>query len=86
MEFPPELMREIMSYIPHPYRRPLHLDAINADNTFNDFVTDREMYYEDDGEFPEWGNSYFDYKKWLSTWHEYDPAYAFVQSTSITSS
>jgi hypothetical protein len=62
MEFPPELMGEIMSYLPHPYRRPLHLDAIYADHRFADFVIDRELYYEDE-EIPDWDNSYMEYLK-----------------------
>ena len=68
MEFPEELFKNILTYLPHPYKIPPHISAINNDNTFHNFIIDREMYYED-GENPEWINSYIKYKKWIALWH-----------------
>lgn len=63
MEFPREIMIEIMKYIPHPCRKPPHVAAINKDCQFANFVIDQALYHED-GETPEWNNSFIAYKKW----------------------
>ena len=63
MDFPSDIFQNIMEYFSHPYRRPIHYDAICSDNTFADFVIDEALYYED-GETPHWSNSFIKYKKW----------------------
>ena len=63
MEFPQEIMTTIMGYIPHPYRRPSHLDALNTCAKYADFVIDQALYHED-GETPEWSDSFIAYTKW----------------------
>tara|TARA_B100001094_G_C17942923_1_gene676529 strand:+ start:513 stop:743 length:231 start_codon:yes stop_codon:yes gene_type:complete len=68
MEFPNEIWKEIFTYYHSSIRKPLHVTAIQNDDTFRNFVIDRELYYED-GELPEWDTSYVDYVKWVMTWH-----------------
>ena len=63
MEFPQEIMTTIMGYIPHPYKHPPHLDAINSHNPYAEFMIDQALYNED-GETPEWSDSFIAYKKW----------------------
>lgn len=69
MEFPDEIKKYILSYLPHPYKKPIHLDAINKTPMFADLSIDRlmtlELEQEIDGEIDlEWMNSYVEYKKW----------------------
>lgn len=69
MEFPDEIKKYILSYLPHPYKKPIHLDAINKTPMFADLTIDRlmtlELEQEIDGEIDlEWMNSYVEYKKW----------------------
>ena len=69
MEFPDEIKKYILSYLPHPYKKPIHLDAINKTPMFADLSIDRlmtlELEEEIDGEIDlEWMNSYVEYKKW----------------------
>lgn len=69
MEFPNEIKEYILTYLPHPYKRPLHLDAINKTPMFADFTIEREMTLELeeelDGEIDyRWLNSYIEYKKY----------------------
>lgn len=69
MEFPEEIKKYILSYLPHPYKKPIHLDAINKTPMFADLSIDRlmtlELEEEIDGEIDlEWMNSYVEYKKW----------------------
>lgn len=56
-----------MEYMPYPYRKPSHLEAICASNQFADFVIDQALYYED-GEVPDWSDSFVAYKKWRNCW------------------
>ena len=46
MEFPNEIKEYILSYLPHPYKKPPHLDAINKSPLFMDFTIEREMMLE----------------------------------------
>ena len=69
MEFPNQIKEYILTYMPHPYKRPLHLDAINKTPMFADFTIEREMTLgleeELDGEIDyRWLNSYIEYKKY----------------------
>jgi len=69
MEFPNEIKQYILSYLPYPYKKPLHLDAINKTPMFADMTIDREMTLEleteIDGDFDcAWLNSYVQYKKY----------------------
>tara|TARA_Y100000389_G_scaffold153881_1_gene154242 strand:+ start:2587 stop:2820 length:234 start_codon:yes stop_codon:yes gene_type:complete len=69
MEFPNEIKEYIFSYLPHPYKKPNHLDAINKTPIFADLTIDRlmtlELEQEIDGDIDlEWMNSYVEYKKW----------------------
>jgi len=71
MEFPNEIKKYIMSYLPHPYKKPLHLDAINKTPMFADLTIDREMTLESEEEqgghdSGAWLNSYIEYKKYRS--------------------
>lgn len=68
MEFPNEIKIEILSYLPHPYKKPNHLDAINKTPMFADLSIERlmmlELEKEIDGEIEfEWMNSFTEYKK-----------------------
>lgn len=69
MEFPNEIKQYIMSYLPHPYKKTIHVEAINKTPMFADFSIDRlltlELEREIDGkiELP-WMNSYIEYKHW----------------------
>jgi len=69
MEFPDEIKREILSYLPHPYKKPSHVEAINKTPLFADFTIDRsltlEIEKEIDGEVDlVWLNSFIEYRKW----------------------
>ena len=69
MEFPNEIKQYILSYLPHPYKKPLHLTAINTTPMFADFTIDRQMAMEvsqEIGIIPgyKWFDSYVEYKKW----------------------
>jgi hypothetical protein len=68
MEFPNEIKQHILSYLPHPYKKPFHLDAINKTPMFADLTIDREMTLELEKELDDeisflWMNSYIEYKK-----------------------
>lgn len=63
MEFPKEIMQMILEYLPHPYRKPLHLEAIASDARFADFVIEQAFNHED-GDTPDWGDSFIAYRKW----------------------
>tara|TARA_B110001450_G_C17517026_1_gene438909 strand:+ start:449 stop:682 length:234 start_codon:yes stop_codon:yes gene_type:complete len=69
MEFPNEIKEYILSYLPHPYKKPNHLDAINKTPMFADLTIDRLMTLELEEQIDgiidlEWMNSYVEYKKW----------------------
>jgi len=69
MEFPNEIKEYILSYLPHPYKRPTHLEAINRDPLFADMSIDRLLILElknlvDGGYECLWMNSYVEYRKW----------------------
>lgn len=68
MEFPEEIKSYILSYLPHPYKKPLHLDAINKSSLFADFTIEREMIFELEKDIGDtfdflWLDSYIEYKK-----------------------
>lgn len=69
MEFPNEIKLEILSYLPHPYRKTNHVEAINKTPLFADLTIDRSMTVEIekeiDGEVDlPWLNSFIEYRKW----------------------
>jgi hypothetical protein len=69
MEFPNEIKQYILSYLPHPYKRPIHVEAINKTPMFSDLSVDRlltlELEEEIDGEVDLiWLNSFVEYRKW----------------------
>ena len=68
MEFPKEIKEYILSYLPHPYKKPPHLDAINTDKLFADFTIERERELERDpereGENAWWLDSFIEYKSY----------------------
>lgn len=69
MEFPDEIKREILSYLPHPYKKPVHVEAINKTPLFADFTIDRSMRLENEKEIDGevdlvWLNSFIEYRKW----------------------
>jgi len=69
MEFPDEIKREILSYLPHPYKKPGHVEAINKTPLFADFTIDRSMTLEIEKEIDGevdlvWLNSFIEYRKW----------------------
>lgn len=69
MEFPEEIKSYILSYLPHPYKKPLHLDAINKSSLFADFTIEREMIFELEKDIDDtfdflWLDSYIEYKKY----------------------
>lgn len=69
MEFPNDIKLYILSYLPHPYKKPLHIEALNKTPMFSDLMIDRaltlELEEEIDGDIdPLWLNSYIQYKKW----------------------
>ena len=67
MEFPREIKEYILSYLPHPYKTPLHLGAINKTPMFADMTLDREMTLwmqeEIDCDDVTWMDSYIEYRK-----------------------
>ena len=72
MEFPNEIKEYILSYLPHPYKKPPHLDAINKSPLFADFTIEREMMLEletnDNLRFNcSWIDSYVQYRKYRNT-------------------
>ena len=72
MEFPNEIKKYILSYLPYPYKKPLHLDAINKTPLFADLTIEREMLFElekdiDDNFDFVWMDSYIEYKKYRNT-------------------
>ena len=72
MEFPDEIKQYILSYLPYPYKKPLHLDAINKTPMFADLTIDRLMTLELEENIESevdylWLNSYIEYKKWRQT-------------------
>jgi hypothetical protein len=81
MEFPVEIKEYILSYLPHPYKKPHHLDVIKNDTTFVNFVRDRKgeyagrelLIHDPDGPIPPWIDSYIEYKKYIyafNAWYE----------------
>ena len=71
MEFPNEIKLEILSYLPHPYRKPYHVEAINKTPLFADLTIERLLTFEIEEEIVGeddmlWLNSYIEYKKWRS--------------------
>jgi len=69
MEFPNEIKLEILSYLPHPYRKTYHVDAINKTPLFADLTIDRLLTLEtaeetDEGDNLTWLNSFIEYKNW----------------------
>lgn len=69
MEFPNEIKKYILSYLPHPYKKPPHLDAINKSQLFADFTIEREMIFESDTNNNLthdciWIDSYIQYQKY----------------------
>lgn len=65
MEFPNEIKREILSYLPHPYKKPSHVEAINKTPLFADFTIERLIAAEcEEEDEPLWNNSYIEYRKW----------------------
>jgi hypothetical protein len=69
MEFPNEIKCYILSYLPHPYKKPIHVEAINKTPMFADLTIDRLLTLEECGEDIDnkndylWMNSYIEYKK-----------------------
>jgi hypothetical protein len=59
MEFPNEIKCYILSYLPHPYKKPTHVEAINKTPMFADLTIDRLLTKND----YLWMNSYIEYKK-----------------------
>lgn len=69
MEFPEEIKQYILSYLPHPYKKPAHVEAINKTAMFADLTVDRLLTYEIEEEIDGevdflWLNSYMEYQKW----------------------
>lgn len=65
MEFSNEIKRYILSYLPHPYKKPNHVVAINKTPMFADLTIDRSLTFELEEENDYlWLNSYIEYKKW----------------------
>ena len=68
MEFPKEVKEYILSYLPHPYKKPHHLDAINTDPVFADFTIERGREFDRDPELQRenawWLDSFIEYKKY----------------------
>ena len=69
MEFPEEIKQYILSYLPHPYKNPAHVEAINKTAMFADLIVDRLLTYEIEEEIDGevdflWLNSYMEYQKW----------------------
>lgn len=69
MEFPEVIKQYILSYLPHPYKKPTHVEAINKTAMFADLTVDRLLTYEIEEEIDGgvdflWLNSYMAYQKW----------------------
>ena len=84
MEFPEDIKKYILSYLPRVYRKTLHVNAINRTPLFADFTIERMMMIELEDETNDqyhyiWLNSFLEYKKWRKivngiggeqlTWH-----------------
>jgi len=69
MEFPEDVKKYILSFLPHVYRKTLHVYAINRTPLFADFTIERMMMIELEEETNDqyhyiWLNSFLEYKKW----------------------
>ena len=46
MEFPNDIKQNILSYLPHPYKKPFHLDVIKKSGLMIDFVFNKLFFME----------------------------------------
>ena len=64
--FPDEVFCFILTFLPHPYRKPSHFLATKQDTIFSCFQIKTKFYYSHHLD-NEWGefNNFFAYKNWF---------------------